>query len=285
MPDHTSRRSSEFQKFDTMPTEQLRQILREDASKPAGEGSDTEMIFYVMEVLARRKKELKEGKTPEEALETFKSKYYTENEISSVSENTVGRTRRSGGWKRGLVAAAAVLVLVIGSSITASALGFDLWGIIAKWTQETFHFGYAGQVDEGEEPGKDVALPYSQLQDALDELNIQTALVPTWIPEGYVEVEVKVTESPKHRAFSAKYQCSDKIIIIRLAEYLDGYPMQIEQSDSLLEVYTSNEIDYYIFDNLDNLKAVWINENFECYISGPLSVSEIKEMIDSIGKG
>lgn len=287
MPDSIDRRDEKFAKYDAMSTDELQQILRDDASKSEGAESDTEALFYVMEVLAKRRQARNEGKSPEEALESFKQNYYTENDISSVSERTTAAFKPSsrGRWRRGLIAAAAMLVIVIGSSITANAMGFDLWEVIAKWTQETFHFGYAGQFDESNPPNPNFAQPCASLHDALDSYEITTPLVPTWIPNGFVEGEIRVTQSPKHRSFVANYECGDRIFIIRIAEYLNEYPMQIEQSESPLEVYSSNNVDYYIFSNNDQLKAVWINENFECYISGSLTVSEIKEMIDSIELG
>ena len=73
--------------------------------------------------------------------------------------------------------------------------------------------------------------------------------------------------------------------LIRIADYLDGYPMQIEQSDSLIEVYTLNGIDYYLFNNEDQIQAAWVNGRFECVIFATLSLDEIKTMINSIEKG
>lgn len=287
MPDTQNRRDSEFAKYDAMSTEELQRLLREDASKPVGEESDTDVLFYVMEVLAKRRKERNEGKSPEEALESFKRHYDTENEISSDSESVpVAPKRRSvGRWMQGLAAAAAILVFVIGGSITAQAMGFDLWEIIAKWTQETFHFGYYGDIEESNAPSPDYANPCASLQEALDKQKITLELIPTWIPDGYVEGDVQVTQTPKQRSFKANYECGESVIVIRVAEYLDSFPTQMEQSDTLLEVYSCKGIDYYILANFDLVEAIWITDNYECFISGPLSVSEIKEMIDSIGKG
>lgn len=287
MPDAIDRRDEKFAKYDAMSTDELQQILRDDASKSEGAESDTEALFYVMEVLAKRRQARNEGKSPEEALESFKQNYYTENDISSVSERTTAAFKPSsrGRWRRGLIAAAAMLVIVIGSSITANAMGFDLWEVIAKWTQETFHFSQIGQVEESNAPSPDFVHPCASLQEALENYDIASKLVPTWVPEGYVESNVKITQSPKQRLFMAKYENGANTIMIRIADYLDTNPMQIEKSESLLEVYTSSGIDYYIFANYDVLEAVWVNENFECYISGSLSISEIKGIIDSIGKG
>ena len=288
MPNTQDREDNRFSRYDAMSTEELQAFLREDASKPEGEGSDTKEILYVMEVLARRRKENQEGKNPAEALASFKLNYYTENEIPSISESVpVARKRSSSGrWKRGLVAAvAAICILVIGNSITASALDFDLFAIIAKWTQETFHFGSAGQPSTPDEPSPNYANPCASLEDALKENKVTLAIVPTWIPDEYTEGDVRITNTPKQRVFQGKYLSGEKCIIIRIANYLDSVPLQVEQSESLIEIYSSNGINYYIFDNHDMLKTVWIIENFECYISGPISVSEMKEIIDSIKKG
>ena len=288
MPNMQDRNAERFSRFDAMSTEELQAFLREDASKPMGEESDTEEIFYVMEVLAKRRKEQNEGKSPVKALESFKQNYHTENETPYISESVpVARKRsNSGHWKRGLVAAvAAICILVIGNSITASALDFDLFAIIAKWTQETFHFGYAGQPQDTGAPSPDFSHPCASLQEALDNYEVEYALVPTWMPSGFTEGDVRTTESPVQRMFSAKYESQNGTIRIRIADYLDARPAQIEQSDSLVEIYSFDGIDYYIFDNNGQLQAVWVKENYECYISGPVTLSEIKCIIDSIEKG
>lgn len=287
MPDSLNRRDEKFAKYDAMSTDELQQILRDDASKSEGAESDTEALFYVMEVLAKRRQARNEGKSPEEALESFKQNYYTENDISSVSESTTAAFKPSsrGRWRRGLIAAAAMLVIVIGSSITANAMGFDLWEVIAKWTQETFHFGYAGEIQESNIPSPEFDYPCASLQAALDNYDITALLVPTWMPDGYIESEVTVSETPKHRAIKVNYECGDNVVVIRIADYLDGYPMQIEQSDDLHELYLCNGVEYYIFKNYTQLKAVWITDHFECYISGPITIAEMKEIINSIEKG
>ena len=284
MPNNQNRQDSAFTKYDTMSTEELQQILREDASKTEGEGSDMETILYVMEVLAKRRKEQNEGVDPAEALESFKSKYYKPNDNSFISECvTMDQKKRIHlAWSRGLVAAVMVLVIVLGGSLTANAMGFDLFEVIAKWTQETFHFGYAGQTDESINPNPNYSNPCESLQEALDYFKLTTKVVPCWLPNGYTEVDLKIDDTPIQRRFTAKYQSGENTIRIRIADCLNGAPTQIEQSDSLIEVYSHNGIEYYIFDNLGQLRAAWIVENLECFIMGPLTVSEIKEIINSI---
>ena len=82
-----------------------------------------------------------------------------------------------------------------------------------------------------------------------------------------------------------KHTSGENIIRIRIAEFIDESPSQIERDDTLLEVYNSGNVEYYIFSNNNLLKAVWVYENYECYIVGDVSLLALKEMVDSIQEG
>ena len=288
MPGTQNRNEDVFAKYNAMSTEELQQILREDASKPEGqEETSMEALFYIMEVLAQRRRAHNEGKTPEEALEAF-HKYYEEDEESSKTEREPVVRRKNltlPNWARRLAAAAAIIVLIFSCTLTAKAFGFDLWEIIVKWTQETFHFGTASNINQNDGPNEHSTEVFNGLQSALNDYDIDTLLVPTWIPEGYTEKDVKLLDTPKQRQITAKYKNGESVIKIWIADYLDGYPSQIEQSDDVVEVYEKNGIKYYIFEDNEQIRAAWVVNSFECYISGSISIDEIKQMIDSIEKG
>lgn len=276
------KRKTDLARYDSMDTEALQAILRADASKTEAEASDQETILYIMEVLAKRRKDQNQGKSLDEAWEIFQRSY--EERTSHISEREPAKT--GGKWKKSLVAAAAVVVLLLGGAVTAQGFGVDLWQTIAKWTQETLFLGYMGQTEEYMGADPDYTNPCASLQTALDEFNTEKKLVPTWLPEGYVETDVTVTQSPMQRRFIAVYTSPDgDTIRIRIAGYLGDKPFEIEQSDSLLEVYEKGGIQYYIFGNEGQLQTAWINENYECNISGSVTLLEMKQIIDSIEKG
>lgn len=287
MPDTQHRNEDVFAKYNAMSTEELQQILREDASKPEGqEQTSIEMLFYIMEVLAQRRQARNEGKTPEEALEAFR-KYYEEDELSSEPEREPVVYKRSltpPGWVKRLAAAAAIVILIFSGALTAKAFGFDLWEVIVEWTHETFHFGYANNSGEPDAPMEDNALVFKGLKSALETYEITIHLVPTWIPDGYEEDTVRIQDTPKQRQFIAKYKNGDKKIKIWIADYLDNYPSQIEQSSSVIETLEKNGITYFIVQDHDQIRIAWIVDSFECYITGHLSMEEIKQMINSIEK-
>lgn len=274
-------RKNDLTQYDSMDTEALQEILRTDASKIEGEVSDQETILYIMEVLAKRRKAQNQGKSLDEAWEIFQKNY--EERTNHISEREPVKT--GGKWKKGLVAAAAVVVLLLGGTVTAQGFGVDLWQTIAKWTQETLFLGYMGQREESMGADSNYANPCASLQTALDEFKTEKKLVPTWLPEGYVETDVAVSQTPTQRIFSAKYEGNGKSLRIRIADYLSAHPSEIEQSDSLIEIYEVAGVSYYIFQNVDQLKAAWVVENYEGSIFGSVSLSEMKTMIDSIDKG
>lgn len=282
MPNPENRTGRDFSMYDAMDDEQLRQILRDDASKPEGEDTDMELMLHIMEVLAKRRKEAAQEIPPGEALERF-NEIYKHTDNSLISEEKPAKPKRTfNRWQRWVATVAALLVLVFGSSLTAHALGFDLFEIIAKWTKETFHFGYSSDVGETNAPTPNAA--YGSLCDALEKYKIDKSIVPTWIPDGYIEGDLKIQETPTQRVFVAWFDCGEKRIRIRVADYLDVTPAQIEQSDELIEIMSHNGTDYYIFENHDQLRAVWIIDNYECFIMGELTTSEIKGIIESIQK-
>ena len=274
-------RKNDLTQYDSMDTEALQEILRADASKIEGEVSDQETILYIMEVLAKRRKAQNQGKSLDEAWEIFQKNH--EERTNHISEREP--VKAGGKWKKSLVAAAAVVVLLLGGTVTAQGFGVDLWQTIAKWTQETLFLGYMGQTEESMGADSNYANPCASLQTALDEFKTEKKLVPTWLPEGYVETDVAVSQTPTQRIFSAKYEGNGKSLRIRIADYLSAHPSEIEQSDSLIEIYEVAGVSYYIFQNVDQLKAAWVVENYEGSIFGSVSLSEMKTMIDSIDKG
>ena len=292
MPNNQNRSNQDFSRFDSMTNEELEEILRLDVQKNEGEESELEMLLYVMEVLAvRRKNSGNPGKTAAEAFDTFKEHYMpddstddTEQVPSKAQVINLKPAKRLQPWLSRLAATAAILAQILVSSVTAHAMGIDIWDIIVTWTQETFYFKNIGQ-SETPEPNEKDTREYTSLQAVLDQYDLPTQLAPTWLPDGYELMDVQVEETPMYTSCLAIYHHDQKKIKIQIKEFLESDPEQIEQSNSLIEEYESVGTIYYIFENHEELKAVWITDNFECYIAGMLSIDELKDMISSISGG
>ena len=277
MSEMNNRNLRDYSKYDSMSTEQLQEILRLDAHLNEGEGMDTEELFYVMEVLTVRRKSDPQtaGKSTEEAYREFQEHY--------MPEEAKPKTKiLYPAWLRGATAAAVALVLLMTVTVSANAFGYDLWGKVAMWSKDIFHFVDETQATEGSEPGQDDETEYTSLQDALDKLKIQEKLAPTWLPEGYELSDVTVLESPREISITAKYDNNDKNIRISIRRLIGSKPGDVEKSDGVVSVYDVNGVTYYIYNNFNETKASWVLGEYECFISGLLSIEEIKEIINSI---
>ena len=279
MSENLNRSNPDFSKYDSMSIGELEEILRADAQGHERDASEVDEILYVMEVLAKKRRQNGiAGKTALEAYQEFQQHY-----LPMVEEESKPQRKSNVIPFRRIAAVAASLVLVFSLSITANAFSFrDVWNAVVTWAQETFSFSTGVAVSE---PTPNENIQYSSLHDILLANNRSITCVPQWIPETYVFEEVFVSESPVQETYVAVYLSGENMLKITVQSFLDGAPEQIEESSNLLELYTVSGIDYYIFENHDQLQAVWIIDTFECYISGELSIDEIKLMIDSIEKG
>ncbi len=278
MSDKQNCGTCDFSKYDSMETEKLEEILRLDAEAPEGQESDTEEILYIMEVLAERDKN-RTGKTTLEAWNSFRQQYLSDGDAIPKE------TKKARPWLRRMVAAAAVIAILVGVPLTAKAFRWDaIWNTFAKWAKETFSFVTVHQPD-ATEPSPDNMLEYSSLKEALVASNREPDIVPTRILDGYKLDDIRIYEVPNRLTHIALYGDGEKSYKITVQSYLGMDAEKIEIGPDLLEVYTASGIKYYIFENYDQLRAVWIKDSYECFISGDLTITEIKMMIDSIGKG
>ena len=275
--------SRDFSKYDAMTTQALEEILRLYISAPEEEESDTELLLYVMGVLAdRRRNTNSTGKTALEAWESFQRDYLCEEE--DCSEQTPKKDAKGAVWRR-LIAAAAVVVLLICVPVTAGAFGWgNLWHSFARWAKETFSFvsGESAQVSEPDTVHRGEA---SSLKELLEASKRDASVVPTWIPEGFSLEKIEKDITPAQEIYRARYLDGDKNLEIRIQSYVREDAGKIEVNENLTEVYKSSDVDYYIITNNEKIQAIWLKDSYECYIAGDLTIEELKLMIDSIGKG
>lgn len=270
----------DFSKYEAMSTEELEEILRLDAEAPEGAQSDTELVLYILEVLAsRRNTNNITRNTAQEAWESFQQNYMPEEPQKPVG------AKKPVLWMRKLAAAAAVVALLIFIPISARALTLEeMWDIFARWAKETFSFA-SGESTEASEPMSDDQRDFTSLQEMLRAHKRDASIVPTWIPEGFELAQIEKDSSPIQEIYTVRYMNGNSIVRIQVTSYLSDDIQKHEIENNPVEIYAHNEIDYYIFENEGQLRAFWMVDSYECDISGDVSIDELKMMIDSIRKG
>ena len=272
---------AEFSHYDSLPTEELQEILRKHANGELQTEPDTDELYYIMEVLARRREEQEPQafRSDEEALADFRE-HYMPQENQEARPKVIRFPHRL--FKTVAAVLTLVLILAVGTSITAEALHVDIWGKFASWTKDIFQFmdDYRGSTVAN--PDKEVNLELKSLQDALNQHMIIQKLAPTWLPAGYVNKDLSVMDSPKERTIYAIYENNDERLIISIRQTIGIQADQVEKNDNLLEVYVVDGVEYFIFSNTQTLQTAWSIGEFECLIIGDISIEEMKAMIDSI---
>lgn len=194
-------------------------------------------------------------------------------------------------WKPSIAAAIAVLV-VLGSLVTVQAFGIDVFGAIARWTDETFRFTSSLQNSAG--PDSDTQNSnnqspdgeYTSLRDALDACGIKQNVIPQQLPNGFELAKVSVYSLPSQVEIEAMYTSNDRIFSLTILRYnsTDVVGQTIFEKDSEdMILYDKKGITYYIMSNNQQLTAVWMpQELLTCAITGDLSIVEVESIIDSM---
>lgn len=270
-----------FSRYNSMSTQELQEILRKHAHGELDTEPDTQELYEIMEVLSvrRQQNEPQAFRSNEEALAEFRQHYMPK-------ENEESKSKVIKFPNRILRAVAAVLVvgliMTLGTSVTAEALHIDIWGKFATWTKEIFQFTDNPQGTTAPNPEKDNSVELESLQAALNQHRITEKIAPTWLPEGYLCSDLSVANTPRALYINAVYEKDGSELVIKIRQTIGVPADQIEKSEDLLEIYTANSVDYYIFSNNASLQVAWSIGEFECLITGKITLEEMKEMINSI---
>ena len=270
-----------FSQYDSLPTEELQEILRKHAHGELETEPDTDELYYIMEVLARRREEEdpRAFRSDEEALADFRKNYMSKAKQESRTKVIQFPSRF---LKTVAAVLVAVLILAVGTSVTAEAFQIDIWGKFANWTKEIFQFTDTPQGTTAANPEQEYNAELKSLQDALVQNGIMEEIVPTWLPKEYIFSDINVVCSPREKSISAKFERNDEKLIISIRQTIGVPANQVEKNDDLLEAYVVNGVEYYIFSNTETLQAAWSIGEFECIIIGKITLEEMKAMIDSI---
>lgn len=294
MPNPKEPSGRDYSRFDTLSTEALMEILHQDSLLPEGEESDLDAILYITEVIAKREQLNPTMDIPpvDEAWKSFNEHYCydscddmslcedsEESEFGSnvipypAVEHTRPKRRLRGVLRAFLIAAALFVILLVGS-LTAYAMGYNVWDAMAQWTEDTFSF-MAPQKDMTHSEEVDP-------REVLLEYGITEKILPNWLPDGYQYAGIEISDTPMRKAFYISYiNDADKIrMTISLLSDLSMRTYENSEEDAV--VYKTNGISHYITQNFDITNIMWTTGNSECSISGHFSVEEAQNIIDSI---
>lgn len=263
MDEQRSPLKSELKFLERLSMEELEALL-----KLSGDPDDVELLFdTVVEEVVAREKENPTGRLPDvdTAWDELQMMYRNlpdegtfvpsvSEGVSSVGEDasaplaepTADKPRRLSLRRvvRTATAMAAAIALCLALMVGAQAAGADVFGALARWTDDTFHFETWSA-----EPTYCEAL-HDTIQEVFDTQGIVGEFAPTWYPDGYDISSVKTSEDALGLSIDITLlNEAGSAFFIRLDQYnqntyIDSQTFEIDNKS--VEEYKSNGRNFFI---------------------------------------
>lgn len=285
--------------LEEMTTAELEELLRQDFNAPEGGAGDMAKLYRAAEVLAGREPD---PGSADRAWERFQENYLPFGQARSAlyedggapsSDAAPGRRRSPFlRWrKRGLLAAAVLVLLLLSVSVTAAAEGQDFWRHLARWTDDDVRLAPEQILHTDQD---DIHIPeeekeYADMWEALADCGLARPVVPQWLPEGFEQIELAaITGFPDELLYQAAYRRNEEALVFFVAvhlpreEGLQDSTGTFQKDEGDPEPYEAGGVTHMLFTNAGRASAVWVNGPAECAISGDITMDELRQVIDSI---
>lgn len=295
MSDHGTK-PDPYQFLDRISTAELQRLLREDfASKDESTAENDEFITRVMEVIEKREKTdpTVPAFDPAAGWEDFQKNYRPTGEdpillcdagqLEQLTQrHRIGKrvhrepaAARSRSIRRIALVAAAIGVFM-SLLVAAQAIGLDVFGAMARWTDETFRFVTAQTTNEVE-----------GFCSALEEHGISRSYAPTWLPDGFTADEPQADISKGYTMVSNRFSDGKSHLLFAVTRYTSKSDMGLvsyeKKTGEAIPYMSKNQL-FYIFENAGSTSASYYDgDRLTIDICGQISIDDMKAIIDSIG--
>lgn len=278
-----------IKKIDTPTLEtMIRQMSSEDGD------FDADMVSQIVSILVQRK-----DPTPKEEIEQSLSEFKAK--FLSNTTPVPNRTKRRPNRYKGLIAAACVCFVLVGSLGIVQATGVDILSFFLS-------FGQSSTVIRNQEGDAGIDKPISEKmksQSASNDMAILNEHEPVTIddavkafgheipfptiPDGFIFDNVYVESTSRSKKLLIKYQREDQVLSYSVT--YGAITERIYENNPSADpspydyIYYSEGVPCYIATNIDENKATWLAGDIQLMIYGNITEGELKNMIDSIYGG
>lgn len=266
--------------LDAMSPSQLADALERALDDMTEETYDEEVIQRYLDAL--------EQKTPvpphpgaEQAYDDLARTVKTFRTDSPGEDRKKGRRLRLRKVLRWSLTAALITVCLLGGMMMVQAAGWDLFGAMARWTEDVFSFG---EISDQETSAVQPPEEWEEMRTIL-EAEGQTLYFPQ-IPDGFelTYSDLYVDSSTGNADFAVEYQDNDNGVYIayRAVQHYDPPTTVYEKDETSVEQYGINGVIHYIFSNNGNIVVTWLSDYIEYSIGTNSTSLDVKELIRSM---
>ena len=258
--------------MDKMTTAELLQLLEQINEDMTEDNFDDDLITACLDALDQ-KSPMPEHPSTEESWQSFKEKVGAEHFGAENNEGCGSRPKRKVKriFRIGLIVAI-VAASLFSCMIVAQAAGIDVFGSIARWTEDVLGFG-----DRDLEPTETVG--NYDVEEIL-------AHIESWLPSVGEDFEAGspsvITDDKSGTLYYTVSFTSYNNRIIFEAEYqkeTDPYSL-FEKDGSNVERIVFNSVPVYFYSNIDISVASWCVGNIEFSAMTDLDIDQFKKMFE-----
>ena len=255
--------------FAEMSTAQLDEKLQQELQK---EEPEAEVVLGILRVLEER-----EADEPVVITRGVSDAWEKYREQTAPPK----KTARKRLWLAGVAAAAVICMMIL--AIPQRVGAESIFDVFFRWTESIFEFFSPGEdkpsntyTFQTDHPG------LQQLYEEVTALGVTKPIVPMWVPEGYVLVELKSNQIPGGYKVYAVLQADSGAIMLTYRVATDIIASKHEKEESGVETYDYSDMRHFIMENDENISVAWTVDGVECSISTDLEKEEVYEMIKSL---
>ena len=266
-------------------TDALQALLRQDAASNAP-GMDAAGILRITKELAARG-DGDQFPDVNDAWDSFCRNYLpSDTDGASLFDLDSPSPKARRPLFRAAAVAAALAATLLAVTLTASALGYDLFGVVAAWGRETFQFVHISGAPSKKTSAPTAAIPAAlqALSDSMTENGMAAgSLLPAFFPDGYVQAELQSYCDDWVSDFYCRMEQGEDAITLLYHASASGNGSIFEKDAGDPEIYSANGRTFYIMTNADSYVAVWMDANVECSIFGVRDHDVLLQILDSVG--
>lgn len=270
--DHTEKRGDRPSagQLDSMSTAELLEGMEQALYSMTEETYDTELIDAYLEAL-ERKSPMPEHPTADESYERFRARVGELNAAVNPQSAPARRTRP--GPRRALRTALVAVITaacLLSCMVVAQAAGVDVFGSIARWTDNLFGFGDVEDMEATPVPTESTEVTVEYIE----------SLLPV-VPDGFVMERpiIFIDEVSGDLEYIANYFFDDKFITFSAIWQSDEGISLYEKDQRDIETLVIGDTKFFVFMNNEYPTAAWTNSNLECGISTNITIDELKQLL------
>ena len=270
------------EQLERMSPSELAEAMEQALDDMTEETYDPEVIQPYLDAL-ERKTPVPPHPGAEESYHALKKKIKSFNEDPFAEQQArKKRTVRLRSMLRVGLVAALLTACLFGAMVAAQAAGVDVFGAVARWTEEVFSFG---NIPAQSGPGTTTTTLSSEQPDLQEPLSEKAAEIPEeaeemqaileedgqvlyfpQIPKNFNLASSQLFVDPRTQeaTFIVMYERQDQYIGFQIIQYNSRPPATVHEKDGTpVQEYEINGIKHYILSNNGAVSAAWMQNNVE----------------------